>query len=871
MLDAPLALANYRQQKLALLAQAQQQGLHVRNVRGLLRQLSRHAQQTLQQVWKNEKFPSNCALVATGGFGRGELFPYSDVDVLLLLPAAAHAPSPLLNRELQNKIERFVGHCWDCGIEIGFSVRTAQECLQEAHNHVSTQTSLLDARWLAGSKPAFAHLQRDLRAGLDPKAFLLAKTLELHQRHHRFGNTPYALEPNCKESPGGLRDMHMLLWVSQAAGLGTSWDGLKKNGLATALEVRQIKANQNFLSLVRTQLHLLTGRREDRLVFDFQTSLAASLGVLEKTSSRKASHGPEQASEALMRRYYRAAKAVTQLNEILLRNIQEHLYPNTGPVHALSPHFFERAGLVDVARDDLYAQAPHAILETFLHYQQAGCKGLSARTLGALYNTRSIMTAAFRKDPVNRHAFMQILQQPAGVTHALRLMNQTSVLGRYLWAFRRIVGHMQHDLFHAYTVDQHILMVVRNLRRFFMAEHAHEYPLCSQLAAGWDKPWVLYVAALFHDIAKGRGGDHSAQGCQEARTFCRQHGVALQDSQLVQFLVAEHLSMSQVAQKEDLGNPVVIANFAKRVGNERYLTALYLLTVADIRGTSPKVWSGWKGKLLEDLYHATLRVLGGRSPDPDAEVEARKRQALLEWAQDTQTIATWQAFWATLDVGYFMRHEASDIAWHARELAQHVHQPKTVVHVRCSKDQESMQVLVYTPDEEALFARICGYFGSQGLSILDAKIHTARNGYALDTFQVFQPGLAEHGPALGRMVAMRLQQVLERRGPLPKPGTSRVSRRVKHFPVLPQVHLQADEQAQSWLLTVSTSDRIGLLYAIALVLARHRINLRLAKVMTLGERVEDTFLLEGEALQNKKIQHTLETQLLQVLQATSHS
>jgi [protein-PII] uridylyltransferase len=709
---------------------------------------------------------------------------------------------------------------------------------------------------------------------MDPQAFFLGKTLEMRQRHTKFEDTPYALEPNCKESPGGLRDLQVILWVARAAGLGHSWDELARKGLATPLEARQIKRNEALLGLIRARLHLQARRREDRLVFDLQTNVAESFGYSAEVS-------PEgrlavRASEKLMRQYYWAAKAVTQLNQILLLNIEDRLKTDRGEAidafRPLNERFFEKAGLIEVASDDLYEQHPHAILETFLLYQATpGVTGLSARTLRALYNVRPIMNGQFRADPVNRQTFLQILQQPFGITHAMRLMNQTSVLGRYLWVFRRIVGQMQHDLFHAYTVDQHILMVLRNVRRFFMPEHAHEYPFCSQLAGGWDKPWILYAAALFHDIAKGRGGDHSQLGRAEVRTFARQHQLAKDDAQLIEFLVGEHLTMSHVAQKEDLGDPDVIGRFAQRVGNERNLTALYLLTVADIRGTSPKVWNAWKGKLLEDLYKVTLRTLGGRAPDANAEVEARKRDALVELARHTQPHEGQKALWDTLDVGYFMRHDASDIAWHARHLSRHVALPaeggpRPIVRARISPVGEGLQVLVYTPDQSDLFARICGHFDQAGFSILDAKIHTTRTGWALDTFQIVTPMLPEHYRELLSMVESGLTQTLEKQGPLPAPTRGRVSRRVKSFPVTPRVTLKPDDKAQSWLLSISASDRIGLLYSIATVLARHGIHLQLAKISTLGERVEDTFLIRGAALQQNKAQIEIETELLQALQ-----
>ena len=857
----------YRAGKVALLVSLANSGASTRGIRSLLHRLARHTDATLHQLWLRAGFPAACSLVAVGGFGRGELFPHSDVDVLLLLPDAVGD-----NPDLTSRIENFIGSCWDTGLEIGSSVRTLSDCAEEAAKDVTVQTSLLEARLLAGSKTLFTALIKRLDAALDARAFFVAKTLEQRQRHNKFEDTPYSLEPNCKESPGGLRDLQVILWVARAAGLGKSWDDLARHGLATAFEVRQIKANEALLSLIRARLHLLAGRREDRLVFDLQTVVAESFGYATLTHP-DTGRVVSRASEALMKRFYWAAKAVTQLNQILLLNIGERLNPSAGAPQVINARFLNKDGMVEVVSDDLYLRHPHAILETFLIYQTTvGVKGLSARTLRALYNARSVMDARFRNDPVNRNTFRQILQQPVGITHAMRLMNQTSVLGRYLWVFRKIVGQMQHDLFHVYTVDQHILMVLRNVRRFFMAEHAHEYPACSQLAAGWDKPWILYIAALFHDIAKGRGGDHSELGCRDVRVFCRQHGIAAEDARLIEFLVGEHLTMSRIAQKEDLSDPQVVAGFAKRVGNERYLTALYLLTVADIRGTSPKVWNAWKGKLLEDLYRYTLRGLGGRAPDAGAEVEARKREALTILALHAEPFEAHKPLWDSLDISYFMRHEAGDIAWHARQLSRHVGGAKCIVRARRSATGEGLQVLVYTPDAPDLFARICGYFEEAGFSILDAKVHTAKPhkgspGYALDTFQVVSPTLADHYRELVAMVEADLARAIEENGPLPPPGKGRVSRRVKSFPITPRVDLRPDEKAQRWLLSVSASDRVGLLYSIARVLARHHINLQLAKVTTLGERVEDTFLIYGPELQHNKAQIAIETELLEALGA----
>ncbi len=888
MTDLQALRTEYRNDKAQLLQTLGAPSAGARSVRPVLRQLAQLADGVLKHLWahaglQNEPF----ALLGVGGFGRGELFPYSDVDVLVLLPNGLSLEH---DAQLKDRIEAFIGSCWDAGLEIGSSVRTLEDCLAESAKDVTVQTALLEYRLVTGDPALVQQFHQAFFAAMDAKAFFVAKTLEMHQRHTKFEDTPYALEPNCKESPGGLRDLQVILWVAKAAGYGDRWQALADSGLATAFEIRQIQRNESLLFVIRARLHLIAKRREDRLIFDMQNAVAESFGYTSAERRRPTANAnasawhagaPERrtappgkrsvvrASEQLMKRYYWAAKAVSQLNQILLMNIEERLNPSTYAPRRINAHFSEKAGMIEVVSDNLYQREPHAILETFLVYQKTvGVQGLSARTLRALYNARDLMGTHFRSDPVNRATFRQILMEPEGITHAMRLMNQTSVLGRYLWVFRKIVGQMQHDLFHVYTVDQHILMVLRNMRRFFIVEHAHEYPFCSQLASGWDKPWVLYVAALFHDIAKGRGGDHSELGALEVRRFCKQHDIATEDAQLIEFLVHEHLTMSNIAQKSDLSDPSVIADFAKRVGNERQLTGLYLLTVADIRGTSPKVWNAWKGKLLEDLYRYTTRVLGGRAPDPDAEMELRKREALVLMALHAMPFEAHKALWNTLDVSYFMRHDAADIAWHAKQLSRHEATSQPIVRCRRSLVGEGLQVLVYTQDQPDLFARICGYFDQGGFSILDARVHTTLTGYALDTFQVITTSdMEEHYRELTSMLENGLALAIAKSGPLPAPSRGRVSRRVKSFPIAPRITLRPDERAQLWLLNISASDRVGLLYSVARVLTRHGITVQLAKVATLGERVEDTFLIHGPQLQHNRAQIEIETELLDALSA----
>ena len=817
----------------------------------LLADLRTSVDTVLTQAWQAFDMPQSASLVAVGGYGRGELFPYSDVDILILLESSAGA-------QLQGKLEQLVQTLWDIGLEIGHSIRTIPECLTEAAADITVQTSLLEARQIAGNRKLFRFLVERCAAAMNPQAFFEAKTLEMHQRHAKYEDTPFSLEPNCKESPGGLRDLQVILWVSRAAGLGDSWRKLAQRGLITSTEARQLMLKERAFKDIRIRLHIQTGRREDRLVFDVQTQIAETFGF-KTTDTRRA-------SEYLMQRYYWAAKAVTQLNTILLQNIEAQLFPRPCESIPINERFNQNNNLIDIAQDDIFERMPSAMFEVFLLLtSDRTLKGMTARTMRALWHARFKIDAKFRRDPANRALFLQILQAPRGITHALRNMTQTSVLGRYLPNFRRIIGQMQHDLFHVYTVDQHILMVVRNVRRFTMPEHAHEYPFCSQLIANFHHPWLLYIAALFHDIAKGRGGDHSKLGMVDAEKFCREHGLSKEDTELIVFVVEHHLTMSQTAQKQDLSDPDVVQQFASMVKDERHLTALYLLTVADIRGTSPKVWNAWKGKLLEDLYRITLRVLGGEAPSADRELKNRQQEALATLRLYELAANAHEALWRQLDVAYFLRHDASDIAWQTRALHQRVDSLVPVVKCRLSPIGEGLQVTVYVKDQPDLFARICSYFDRKNFSILDAKIHTTGHGYGLDTFLITDPNFENNYRDIINLIEHELTEVVSSAAPLPPPIRGRLSRLSRTFPATPTVDLRSDERGRFYLLSISANDRNGLLYSIANVLAKYRVTLHTAKVMTLGERVEDVFLVDGPTLNNARSQIQLETDLLDAL------
>jgi [protein-PII] uridylyltransferase len=686
--------------------------------------------------------------------------------------------------------------------------------------------------------------------------------MEQDERHLRYLETPYSLEANCKESPGGLRDLQSILWIAQAAGYGNGWPDLERHGFITHEEEQHLERCEGFLQRLRTQLHIHVGRREDRLLFDYQTALAEQLGFAATPTRR--------VSEQLMQEYYRTAKTITQINAILVQNIGAAIFPP--PDQAPTPineHFQNAHELLDVVDEDVYNKSPGAILEGFLLMQQhPELKGMTARTLRAQWRARSRIDDDFRSNPDNRARFLELFKQPRGVIHEFRRMNHFGILGRYLPNFGKIVGQMQHDLFHVYTVDQHILQVMRNLRRFTMDEFAHEYPVCSRLISDFERPWVLYIAALFHDIAKGRGGDHSELGTVDAQAFCDSHGLDADDAELVVWLVRKHLVMSNVAQKQDISDPDVVVNFAGIITDERHLIALYLFTVADIRGTSPKVWNAWKGQLLEQLFSATRKLLlsGGEVPPTQGIIQERQSEAmrLLRYFALSDTVH--ERLWKQLDTVYFLRHSAEEIAWHTRALHYQIHVNKPVVKARIPSQGEGLEVMVYTPDQPDLFARLVGFFGRAGYNIVDAKIHTTRHGYALDSFMLLDVSGRDIDREMISYVEHELFERLTRQLPPEAPGGGRVSRQVKHFPIQPQVTIEPDEKGTLFVLSVIAADRPGLLYTVATTLAAHGAHLHTAKIATLGERVEDRFLISGGGLGESVSRIKLETEIMEQLQ-----
>jgi len=802
--------------------------------------------------------PVDAAIVAVGGYGRGFLFPASDVDILVLLPRAIGAGDPV-----SQTIEAFVSLLWDVGLEPGIAVRTIDESVEEAAKDVTVDTSLLESRRIWGNEALVDDLRLSLTQSRSVREFCDAKIDEQRRRHARHLDVAMNLEPNIKESPGGLRDLQTVLWLAKAANLGEDWQALQHNGLITAYEARLIARHRRVLIDFRIRLHYLAGRREDRLVFDYQTALAKELKIDGSRSKLP--------SEILMRRYYLTAKGIWQMNSILLPTLLERISQRKKDVVKRIDDEFELVNGNIAARDpDIFRREPRAIFRAFLALQSIKeAEFFEPETLRALWRNVYLIDQKFRDDPESSQLFLKILQSEK-VTFNLRRMSRYGILGRYIPAFGRIVGQMQHDLFHVYTVDEHILMVIRNLRRLVLPRFAHEFPFCHELAREFARPEVLYLGALFHDIAKGRGGDHSELGKKDARQFCRKLNLSKKDTDLVAWLVEMHLQMSAVAQKQDLSDPDVISQFAQRVGDERRLTALYLLTVADIRGTSPHVWNTWKAKLLEQLFRATRRLLRGDSQPNDHWIDNKKQDALRLYRELADVDASaMPALWTHTDASYFQRFEASEIAWHATVLQSATAPDSAVVKVRTLADDgadNTYAVMVMTHDQPGLFARITGYFEKLSFDIAAARVYTTAHGYALDTFQVLpKSGSAARHKDIAATIERDLTRLLDQPDAPLSALSGRIARQVKHFPIEPAITLTPARQKPYYELTVSCADRPGLLSSMARVFLNYDINLHDARITTLGQRAEDVFIVSNKKLADGEFASDFQSRLTREL------
>jgi [protein-PII] uridylyltransferase len=797
----------------------------------------------LRKIW-DRLMPSESeaiALVAVGGYGRGELHPGSDIDLQILVRDADRAA-------LRAPIEQLVTMLWDIGLEMGHSVRTVAECAEEAAKDITVVTNLMEARWLAGSRTLFDAMRDAVSPGRiwpSPR-FFQAKLLEQINRHHKYHDTAYNLEPNIKEGPGGLRDIQVIAWVAKRHFGAQTLRELVDHRFLTEAEYQTLSEGQVCLWRIRFALHTLTGRREDRLLFDYQRTLAEQFGYRDG--------GPNLPVEQFMKHYYRTVMELSRLNEMLLQLFEEAILygDDPGTPLAINKRFQSRKGFIEVTHPGVFQRYPFALLEIFLLLQQhPELKGVRAATIRLIRNHRHLIDDKFRDDLRHRSLFMEILRQPRGVTEQLRRMNRYGVLAAYLPAFGHIVGLMQYDLFHVYTVDEHILTVMRNLRRFAKPEYSKEFPLCSDIMQNHiPKPELLTLAAIFHDIAKGRGGDHSELGEQESIAFCLRHGLSLYDARLVAWLVRHHLIMSMTSQRKDISDPGVITEFATTVRSPLHLNHLYLLTVADIRGTNPSLWNSWKDTLLLELYTATMRVLrrGLENPIDRAERIAEVRgEALQLLAARGVADSAISEVWRDCGDDYFLRYSADEVAWHTPAIADAKTGKYPLILVRHHERRGGTEIFIHTPTDDRLFARTTHALDQLGLNIVDARIIRTKSQLTLDTYIVLEDtGQPISDPHRERDIYAKLQYALTNLDREPA-ITRRQPRQFKHFSIPTAVEFSKDERHHRTILELMTVDRPGLLSRVGQALMECGVRLHNAKIATFGARVEDVLYITDKA------------------------
>ena len=812
-------------------------------VERLVRDRARLVDSLLKSAWKLHvgDFARDVALIAVGGYGRGELNLCSDIDIMILLPKSESTP-------WQSNLERFLTFMWDIGLEVGHSVRTIDDCQRESAADVSVATTMIEARLLIGPEQLLEAMRRALAPERvwPTRDFFEAKVAEQTARHHRYYDTAYNLEPNVKSSPGGLRDIQTIGWVAKRHFNADSLDELVDHGFLTRAELRKLKTAQAFLWKIRFALHVLTNRREDRLLFDHQIKLAKMFGYEDATYTL--------AVEQLMQRYYRTAMDVSLLNEMLLQLFREAILSdaNVTPV-PVNPRFQIRSDYVETTSEDVFDRYPSAMLELFVVIEQhPEIRGVRAATIRQLTRHLWLIDEEFRQHPRNHRLFFEILSAPVGVTHELRRMNLYGVLGRYIPAFGRIVGRMQYDLFHAYTVDAHTLFVVSNLRRLAMPKYDHEFPALSRIMQSLPKPELAYLAAIFHDIAKGRGGDHSDLGSVDAEAFCLEQGLSRYDARLVAWLVRNHLILSVTAQKKDISDPKVLHEFAKHVGDQNHLDYLYVLTVSDVRGTNPKLWNNWKSSLFSEFYERTKQALrrGLESPidreELIAEIQTGARELLGRAGVAEAKI---KEVWPHLTDDYFLRHAPEEIAWHTRLLAsREAGDSSSLVSVEQQSGRGGTAISTYTPQTQHSFARTTALLDQLGLNIVDARITPTGDGFSLDVYHVLEDTGAEITDA-GRI--RDIQQHLSHE--LAKPDaaafttvTRRAPRQVRMFTTPTQITFVDDPVNERTIIELIAGDRPGLLSQIAKVFMNERVEIYASKIMTVGERAEDVFYVTGE-------------------------
>lgn len=792
----------------------------------------------LQEIWQQTIHNKKLSLLAVGGYGRGELQPGSDIDLLIVADRESQLD------ESKTEISAFITLLWDMGLEVGQSVRTLAQCASEARKDITVATALMEVRDLCGP-PRVGDLERVLssRRQWSSRKFFLAKLEEQRQRHLSFGESSYMLEPNIKESPGGLRDLQTILWIAKRHYKVALMNELVKLGFLEQDELETLRRVRNFFWWIRTGLHLLNGRKDDQLLFHHQRELARLAGYEDSESAL--------AVEIFMKSYYQAVMELRRLNEMLMQRLREEILMGrrSNRTQRLNDRFQLRKQHIEVVDPQVFVRNPEALVELFLllaKYKSI-IHGVHADTIRLVRNHCYLIDDHFRQNSVGNQFFIELLAEPYGVFEELRRMHRYGVLGALFPEFQRVTGQMQHDLFHVYTVDEHSLLCVRNVLRFASEEVTPALPECQQLYLNLPRPECLLIAALTHDIGKGLGGNHSQLGAQTATQICSQLKLSTTDSETVVWLVGVHLDMSSLSQNADTSDADVISRFADHVGSLENLDYLYLLTIADMQATGPSVWNSWKGSLLRQLYRITRRQIqhGGKEAAATTRLSTTLNEALALLPNERVTASQAQSFWDTLDDEYFQRFSPAEMAWHAHHIIPVLgNRSAQVVATRNLPERGGTGVFVYTADRPKLFAAIASELDKQGLKVVDARIMTTADSYALDTFIVLDTAGKAISSHEGRQtIRHALRRALASTHLTPKPSTRRADRQIKAFRFPAVIRFEPGSNAASRIMELTANDHPGLLVTVATILANHYVSILSARLNTYGERVQDQFTI----------------------------
>lgn len=818
----------------------QQKQLFLRHtpITDLVHARSTFIDQLLIRLWQHFGFAqkTDLALVAVGGYGRGELHPLSDVDILVL------SEQPL--DEATGKIvSEFLTFLWDLRLEIGHSVRTVADCVEVGLADLTVATNLTEARQLCGNEALFQCLQEQVNSGKfwPSEDFYRAKLKEQKRRHARYHDTTYNLEPDIKSSPGGLRDIHTLSWVARRHFGATNLLEMSRYGFLTDAEYRELVECQDALWRIRFALHIELRRYDNRLTFAHQPSVAANLGYTGEGN---------RAVEMMMKEFYRTLRRVSELNKMLLQLFDQAILDSgkTAETISLDEDFQLRGHLIEATKPALFQARPETILDMFMHIaQNSDIEGIAAPTLRQLRTARRRLNRFLVEIPAAREKFMELVRQPNALQKAFRLMHRHGVLAAYLPQWSQIVGQMQFDLFHVYTVDEHSVRLLNNLNKFNDPENRQLHPICCEVYPRLIKKESLILAAIFHDIAKGRGGDHSELGATEAYNFCLQHGLSRPEANLVAWLVKQHLLMSVTAQRRDIYDPEVVSEFAKEVRDEERLDYLICLTVADICATNQDLWNSWKRTLLSELYYATQKALRrGLENTPDVRERIRHNQQLASAILRSKNFAPREieVLWQRFKADYFLRHTHNQIAWHAEAILTHKDNDKPLVLISKKATRGGTEVFVYSKDKAKLFAIVVSELGKKNLSVHDAQIMNSKDGYALDTFMVLDPSgkaiCENRHHSIRRALIKALTHMKSER------KNKRASRQLQHFNVKTRVDFLPTKTGKKTTMELVALDMPGLLARVGSVFAKQKISLQAAKITTIGERAEDFFILINE-------------------------